>query len=148
MPDNAATHSDRPPCMFLSPCPISSLCFCVLLRSVVPLPPTLSPSLPSSLPPPFLPPRNSVALINLSDDSEDEGAEEEDQLTPFSPMWGGNMTPGYRRQTMVPVSADTQCTALRLCIVHTEILVSPSRCVCTCALLVRGLLELGPLDSS
>ena len=34
-----------------------------------------------------------MAHINVSDDSEDEGAEEGDQLTPFSPMWGGPPPP-------------------------------------------------------
>lgn len=43
-----------------------------------------------------------MALINLSDDSEEEGAEEDDQLTPFSPtMWGsrgGTMGPNNPRR--------------------------------------------------
>ena len=45
-------------------------------------------------------------MINLSDDSEDEGAEEEDQLTPFtpfSPKWDGGNMAGQRRQTIATV---------------------------------------------
>ncbi|CAI8043349.1 Kalirin [Geodia barretti] len=40
---------------------------------------------------------NSVAHINVSDDSEDEGAEEGDTLTPFSPLWAPAHP--HRRQT-------------------------------------------------
>ena len=95
-----------------------------LPSSLPPLPPSLPSSLPPSLPsphrsiPPSLPPsRNSVAHINVSDDSEDEGAEEGDTLTPFSPLWAPAHP--HRRQTTAGLPVSIYNTHSVLCFTET-----------------------------